>query len=73
MLLILAQDTWDWSFLVSIEILAPALMALGVARNPDGVADDIAKAVDRVRRRFGSNGPDARADPAMAATAVREG
>jgi branched-chain amino acid transport system permease protein len=51
--LIFAQATWDISLLRSIEILGPALMAISVARNPDGMSADIAKVVGRLRRRVG--------------------
>jgi branched-chain amino acid transport system permease protein len=54
--LIFAQATWDISLLRSIEMLGPGLMAISVARNPDGMSSDIAKVVAKVRGRIGGGG-----------------
>jgi branched-chain amino acid transport system permease protein len=43
-LLIMIEGWWDVSFLKSIEILGPALLALGIVSNPDGAVVAIGRA-----------------------------
>jgi hypothetical protein len=88
-LLTVIESVWHVSFLNSLEILGPGLLALGVARSPGGSAAELSRVIspllpwrrreeERLRQRLAdasaeTTEPVSRSDPAQPDSLVSAG